>query len=402
MRLWFGYGSHQAGTVSVYPASMISHINHQFPGLIRMLKRTWLFIIVGMLLVISTVTAQESQVTYTVQPGDTLFRIALRYGVDMGDLAAANHIADVRRINAGQVLIIPGLAQPTTSTDVVNPLVAATPMIHIVQRGETLASIARAYNVALADIISANNIDNPNRIYAGQSINIWTADTPVTETPPTPAVTENTSGTAASEVAANTLSTSAQHVTVIHTVQPGEYLSSIARRYGISWTLIAEANNITDPNLVYTGMALTIPDATALATSEYGILPASVAVEPGAKVGVGREIVVDLSSQMTYAYEDGVLQRSALVSTGLPATPTVQGSYSIYRKYDSQTMSGPGYYLPGVQWVMYFYQGYAIHGTYWHNNFGNPMSHGCVNMTNDDALWFYNFASIGTPVYVQL
>ena len=43
-------------------------------------------------------------------------------------------------------------------------------------------------------------------------------------------------------------------------------------------------------------------------------------------------------------------------------------------------MSGPGYYLPGVPYVMYFYQGYGLHGTYWHDNFGQPMSHGCVNL----------------------
>jgi lipoprotein-anchoring transpeptidase ErfK/SrfK len=64
-------------------------------------------------------------------------------------------------------------------------------------------------------------------------------------------------------------------------------------------------------------------------------------------------------------------------------------------------MSGPGYYLPGVESVAYFYQGYALHGAYWHNNFGHPMSHGCVNMRNEDAKWFYDFVSIGTPVHVQ-
>jgi lipoprotein-anchoring transpeptidase ErfK/SrfK len=47
---------------------------------------------------------------------------------------------------------------------------------------------------------------------------------------------------------------------------------------------------------------------------------------------------------------------------------------------------------------MYFYRGYAIHGTYWHNNFGRPMSHGCVNMRTGDAAWVYNWAPIGTPV----
>jgi lipoprotein-anchoring transpeptidase ErfK/SrfK len=93
--------------------------------------------------------------------------------------------------------------------------------------------------------------------------------------------------------------------------------------------------------------------------------------------------------------------RTVIVSTGLWGTPTVQGDYRIYWKLTSQTMSGPGYYLPGVPWVMYFYQGYAIHGTYWHNNFGQPMSHGCVNLPTDQAEWFFRWAEVGTPVHVQ-
>ena len=92
---------------------------------------------------------------------------------------------------------------------------------------------------------------------------------------------------------------------------------------------------------------------------------------------------------------------AVLVSTGLPATPTVVGDFTVQRKYDAQTMVGPGYYLPDVPWVMYFFEGYAIHGTYWHNNFGHPMSHGCVNLPTDESLWFYNFAPLGTPVHVQ-
>ncbi|NOG50025.1 MAG: L,D-transpeptidase [Chloroflexi bacterium] len=47
------------------------------------------------------------------------------------------------------------------------------------------------------------------------------------------------------------------------------------------------------------------------------------------------------------------------------------------------------------------YSGYALHGTYWHNNFGQPMSHGCVNLTNADAYWLYNWATLGTPVHVK-
>jgi lipoprotein-anchoring transpeptidase ErfK/SrfK len=50
---------------------------------------------------------------------------------------------------------------------------------------------------------------------------------------------------------------------------------------------------------------------------------------------------------------------------------------------------------------MYFYQGYGTHGTYWHTNFGQPMSHGCVNMTIGDAQWLYNWAPVGTLVVVH-
>ncbi|OQA18217.1 MAG: putative L,D-transpeptidase YciB precursor [Chloroflexi bacterium ADurb.Bin360] len=74
------------------------------------------------------------------------------------------------------------------------------------------------------------------------------------------------------------------------------------------------------------------------------------------------------------------------------------GTFSIYVKYLATPMSGPGYYLPNVPHTMYFYRGYAIHGAYWHNNFGTPMSHGCVNLSLPDAEWFYNFAPVGTKV----
>jgi lipoprotein-anchoring transpeptidase ErfK/SrfK len=54
-----------------------------------------------------------------------------------------------------------------------------------------------------------------------------------------------------------------------------------------------------------------------------------------------------------------------------------------------------------VPYSMYFYQGYALHGTYWHSNFGQPMSHGCVNLRTADAEWLYQFAPVGTAVRVQ-
>jgi len=119
-------------------------------------------------------------------------------------------------------------------------------------------------------------------------------------------------------------------------------------------------------------------------------------------VGNGvRWIEVDLTQQRVYAWEGDVLMNSFIVSTGTWATPTVTGTFSIWNKTRIQTMSGPGYSLPNVPWVMYFYKDYGFHGTYWHNNFGTPMSHGCVNLTIPDSEWLYNWASYGTTVKVH-
>jgi lipoprotein-anchoring transpeptidase ErfK/SrfK len=123
---------------------------------------------------------------------------------------------------------------------------------------------------------------------------------------------------------------------------------------------------------------------------------------PQVKVGDGeRWIDVDLSQQRLYAYEGDTLMNSFVVSTGTWQTPTVTGKFNIWVKVRSQAMTGPGYYLPDVPFVMYFYKDYGLHGTYWHNNFGTPMSHGCVNLATPDAEWLYNFASVGTVVNVH-
>jgi lipoprotein-anchoring transpeptidase ErfK/SrfK len=114
-----------------------------------------------------------------------------------------------------------------------------------------------------------------------------------------------------------------------------------------------------------------------------------------------RWIDVDLSAQRLYAYQDNTLIAAFIVSTGTAQHPTVTGHYRIYLKLLYTDMAGPGYYLPDVPYTMYFYKGYAIHGTYWHNNFGVPMSHGCVNMRIDDAAWLYSWAPLGTLVNVH-
>lgn len=112
-------------------------------------------------------------------------------------------------------------------------------------------------------------------------------------------------------------------------------------------------------------------------------------------------IEIDLSNQTLYVYRGSQLISGFLVSTGTSSYKTVTGTYKIYAKYTTYTMAGPEYYLPDVPYTMFFYKGYAIHGTYWHSNFGVQMSHGCVNMITSDASWLYQNAPVGTYVFVH-
>lgn len=130
--------------------------------------------------------------------------------------------------------------------------------------------------------------------------------------------------------------------------------------------------------------------------------PTEVPAEPVAVIDTDeRWIDIDLGDQMLYAFDGDELVSSFVVSTGTYLHPTVTGQYQIYVKYTYTDMRGDDYYLPDVPYTMYFYQGYGIHGTYWHNNFGTPMSHGCVNMITSDAEWLFNWSSVGTIVNVH-
>ncbi|MBE2271020.1 MAG: L,D-transpeptidase family protein [Anaerolinea sp.] len=175
-----------------------------------------------------------------------------------------------------------------------------------------------------------------------------------------------------------------------HVVERGQELGLIARQYGVSVEDIMALNDISNPDVIWVGQELIIP-----AGGEY--IPENI---PAAPLASGKSIVVSTNDQRIYAYENGQLVRSHLVSTGLPATPTVLGDYNIYVKYVADDMAGPDYFLPQVPYTMYFFQGYGIHGTYWHNAFGRPMSHGCVNLPVAEAEWFFNWAQVGTLVRV--
>lgn len=115
----------------------------------------------------------------------------------------------------------------------------------------------------------------------------------------------------------------------------------------------------------------------------------------------GKVLVVSISEQKMYAYDNGQLVKTVLVSTGVASHPTPRGTYTIGYKVKSLRMSGPGYDLPNVPNNLNVTGDYFIHGAYWHNNFGHPMSHGCINLSLPDAAWAYDWAPVGTKVTIK-
>lgn len=129
----------------------------------------------------------------------------------------------------------------------------------------------------------------------------------------------------------------------------------------------------------------------------------------GAHSTSSKYIIVDRTLQRLFAWDGDTLFMEQPISTGLELTPTPRGIFRVYRKTPSRYMQGPlpgisdqFYDLPGVPWNLYFTaEGGAIHGAYWHTNFGSPWSHGCVNLPPEKAHELYDWAELGTKVIVQ-
>jgi len=237
---------------------------------------------------------------------------------------------------------------------------AAEPIVYIVRRGDTLSFIAWRYGARISAIAQVNNLANYNLIYVGQRLII-----PSQEGAPSPQSN-------------------------VYIVQRGDTLSTIARRYGTTANVIAQANRIHNPQLIYVGQRLLIP---------------SIGPSPGSAPGAHKWIDINLTTQTLVAYEGDQPVLTTLVSTGKAGTPTPTGRFRIGEKYRYRDMAGGvgayRYHYRNVPHVMFFHGAYSLHGTYWHSNFGHPMSHGCVNMSLGDAAWLYNWAPLGTLVVIH-
>jgi len=307
------------------------------------------------------------ETVHVVKPGETLSQIAEAYGTTVDELRTLNNMGDVDFVWYGQRLIVESdaTAQPREST------VVQSIAYYQVQPGDTLTGIANAYGIGLAHLVDLNRISPAQRLYAGQTL----------------AVPARQALDAAPTVENGNLP--------IHTVQVGEYVGSIADLYSISVNALVQANALADPSLIIPGQQLRIPPATA-ETFE----PETPAYHQHTTFPTTTEkwIDVDLSEQRVVAYQGTTEVSAFIISSGLPGTPTVTGTFRIWAKTSVQDMYGGNraagnyYYLEDVPWVQYFYEDYAFHGTTWHANFGRPASRGCINMSPADAEWLFSWA----------
>jgi LysM repeat protein len=343
--------------------------------------------------------AANADTEYVVQRGDNLTAIAQKFNVSVDTIAKTNNLANVNVIHSGLRLKIPtGNPAPATQPAETKPapVQGTGEQAYIVQRGDTLTAIADRFNISVSALASANGLSVMSYVYVGQVLKI--PGTTGGTTNPAPVAAPPTATPAPQPTATPKPATNNSGNTTVHTVASGDTLSSIAAQYNVSWEAVANYNNITNPNVLYIGQKLNIPAAGTNPAPKPTQPPAQPAANP---VSSGKWIDVKLSRpQRLTAYEGNKAVFSTLVSAG-STFPTPTGTFNVYIRYRAQAMSGPGYYLPGVPYVLYFYQNYAIHGTYWHNNFGNPMSHGCVNLPTPAAEWIYNWAGIGTPVKIH-
>jgi len=322
--------------------------------------------------------------SYVVRPGDSLVAIAARHGVTVSQLASANGLSANAWVYVGQRLKIPGgsSAPAPTSPSAPSAPAASAGGTYVVRPGDTLISIAARHRVTVGDLARANGMHTNSWVYTGQQLKI-----PGGSSAPAPSMPTSPS----------TPSTPASSPGGTYVVRPGDSLTGIAVRHGVSVSRLAAVNGLRVNSWVYVGQRLQIPggSATSPSTTTPSNPPAPASAPSGAS---GKWIDVNLTTQTVTAFEGQRAVFTARASTGTWRTPTVVGTFSVYVKYTSTRMRGPGYDLPNVPYTMYFYRSYGLHGTYWHNNFGTPMSHGCVNLSTPDAQWLFNWAPVGTRV----
>ena len=204
-------------------------------------------------------TALAETFDYTVKPGETLAGIADKFQTEVQTLRELNFLLD-DNIFAGQVLSVPYVEGMTAEGA---PTPSPTPFTYVVEVGDTLSSIAARYNVKPGTLIEVNNILDPNNLAVGTPLLIpgYVSPADANDTGASSGSGDTQAGTGGAGDTGTTGGTAGE--AVVHVVQPGESLGQIAAEYGVDPVALADANNITNGNLIRVGQRLVIPGVTA-------------------------------------------------------------------------------------------------------------------------------------------
>jgi lipoprotein-anchoring transpeptidase ErfK/SrfK len=121
------------------------------------------------------------------------------------------------------------------------------------------------------------------------------------------------------------------------------------------------------------------------------------------KIKLEKLITVDIKKQLLVYYFGGKKLEEFLISSGTKNFPTPTGSFTVLKKYPTKNYGGIGFNYPNTKWNLHFATSkwnYYIHGAYWHNDFGAPKSHGCINVNYKNMEQLYNWAQVGTRVNI--
>ncbi len=257
---------------------------------------------------------------YTVQPGDTLSGIALRFQTSIATLVAYNHIANPNTIYVGQVLRISGvssnakMSSQTTSASLAFRTGRST--TYTVKPGNTLSGIASQFHVTVSQLVQWNHIANPNVIAVGQVLTVGGSSSAPS--------TSNTSHASPTPSSSTT-----------YTVQPGDTLGLIAGKFGLSWQTLASYNHLSNPNVLQVGEVLHIPGSAQASSSTSAQLPVQEA-----SVSFGQAIVNTAEHLLGIPYVWG----GTSPATGFDCSGLVQ---YVFRKN--------GIPMPRTSWAQYSY-----------------------------------------------
>jgi LysM repeat protein len=288
--------------------------------------------------------------------------------------------------------------------------------IHVVAAGETLSHIARRYGTDVSTLLALNDLSNANLVYVGQQLVVsgggggwqpqWEDEEPE----------RYTADYQRQGVGWEAQSSGGPYQRAGVGWDPQESRRS---PYRDPWREEPAEETSYEPDEEWERQSerrSPYLDEWEDVHSQQNSYPVGRSWEPQPSVQSRREaeplsgekwIDIDLSDQVLTAYQGDTVVEMFTISSGSARYPTVTGSFRTYARTELQDMSGGSqaagdyYFQPDVPWVQYFFEDYAIHGAYWHNSFGTPIGHGCINMRVEESRWLYEWTGV-TGIRVEV